>query len=163
MASNPDLAAQFAGAMKTQESSSLYDHSHIVDGYDWASIGEGLVVDVGGSRGHIAVPLAQKHSNIRLLVQDMAHVVEGASTNVPADLSGRVTFMDHDIFTEQPVVADVYFLRWILHNWPQKYAIQILKNLIPSLKPGARIIVQEKCMPEPGEISLRKEQVMRYA
>lgn len=37
---------------------------------------------------------------------------------------------------EQPVRhADVYFFRAIFHNWRHKYAVEILRNLMPALKP----------------------------
>jgi len=53
-----------------------------------------------------------------------------------------------DFFTEQPSVADVYYFRWIFHNWSDKYCIQILRNLIPSLRPGARIVIHERVLPD---------------
>lgn len=34
--------------------------------------------------------------------------------------------------TEQPVKdADVYFMRAVLHNWPDEYCVRILRNLLP--------------------------------
>lgn len=81
---------------------------------------------------------------------------------MPAELSTRVTFMAHDFITEQPVKgADAYLFRWVFHNWSDKYCLQILRNLIPALKDGARIIVQDNCLPEPNTISYTEEAKIR--
>ena len=70
--------------------------------------------------------------------------------------------MVHDFFKPQPVSgADVYFFRWIFHNWSDKYCIQILRNLIPALKRGARVIISDAVLPEPGEIPKKLESQMR--
>ena len=62
--------------------------------------------------------------------------------------------MEHDFFTEQPIKsADVYLLRWILHDWSDAYALKILRALVPALKPGARLCICEQVLPEPGALS----------
>lgn len=70
--------------------------------------------------------------------------------------------MAHDFFTEQPVQgADVYYSRWMLHDWSDKYAIRILTSLIPTIKVGARILLSEYIMPEPGEMSSYQQRTLR--
>jgi hypothetical protein len=45
------------------------------------------------------------------------------------------------MFEPQPVVgADIYMLKWILHDWPDAESVAILKALVPALKPGARVL-----------------------
>ena len=62
--------------------------------------------------------------------------------------------MTQDFFTLQPIKdADVYFFRAIFHDWPDKYCIQILQNLIPALKTGARVIIQDPHTPDPITIA----------
>jgi hypothetical protein len=69
--------------------------------------------------------------------------------------------MLHDFFTPQPVThADVYFFRWIFHNWPD-YGIRILRNLILALKAGARIVVNDNVLPQPGTLANWKEERVR--
>lgn len=58
-----------------------------------------------------------------------------------------ICFYASNFFTEQPIRADVYFFRSIFHNWADKYCIKILKNLVPALKPGARVIIHERILP----------------
>ena len=141
--------------------------SHVVNGYDWASVrqdgsSECTVVDVGGSQGQLSIELAQRYAFIRCVVQDLPGTIEHASP-VPSGLQGRVRFMEHDFFQEQPVVgAEVYLLRWILHDWSDDYAVKILQALVPALRSGSKVILNEICMPAVGSVSLRKERSIRY-
>ncbi|KJZ71732.1 hypothetical protein HIM_08874 [Hirsutella minnesotensis 3608] len=158
---NPERAALFANAMKIYTVKPEYNPSYIVDHYDWASLGDAQVVDIGGSQGHIAMALARRFSNLKIVVQDMEQVVQHAGARVPEQFEERVKFMAHDFFSPQTVQANVFFLRWILHNWSDKYCIRILRAQVPMLRPGATIIIQDSCMPEPGAIPLWKEQDLR--
>lgn len=63
--------------------------------------------------------------------------------SLPEDLKGRVSFMAHDMFQSQPIEADVYLIKLILHDWPDEEAVKLLRALIPALKPGARVIFIE--------------------
>lgn len=102
----------------------------------------------------------------------------------------RITLLAHDFFTEQvtkdadgrlppspppsspqlslPPLTNtcvpakiVYFFRWIMHNYSTPYAVRILKNLIPALKPGARVVINDHCLLEPGQENPWDERVMR--
>lgn len=90
-------------------------------------------------------------------------MIAAAENDAPADLASRVKFMEHDFFTEQPVQgADVYLFRWIFHNWSDKYSIKILRNLIPALKPGAKVVINDNVLPQPGVLSRWQEERLRY-
>ncbi|KAI0805749.1 S-adenosyl-L-methionine-dependent methyltransferase [Xylaria sp. FL0064] len=138
-----------------------YAPSHIVNSYDWESLGRVHLVDVGGGAGHVSMELVKSFPDISATVQDMENMFEGANAQIPGGLEGRLKYMVHDFFTPQPIEADVYFLRWVFHNWSDKYCALIINALIPALKPGARIIVNETCMPEPGAISHWREKYLR--
>lgn len=56
--------------------------------------------------------------------------------------------MAHETFTEQPVSADVYMFRFVFYDWSDAYVVKILRQLIPALKPGARIIISDSNLPE---------------
>lgn len=85
---------------------------------------------------------------------DSEPVIIEVQKSVPTGVANRVSFMTHDCFTPQPVVgADIYFFRWIFHNWPDKYSIQIPTSLIPALKPDNKIIVSDAVLPGPGEMA----------
>ncbi|OTA98103.1 hypothetical protein M426DRAFT_17763 [Hypoxylon sp. CI-4A] len=123
----------------------------IFDNYPWED--KARMVDVGGSFGSVAIGTAQRFPNIKCVVQDLPDTIAEAIPRVPADVRERVTFMPYDFFTVQPIQADVYFFRSIFHNWADKYCIKILQNLVPTLKPGARIVIHEHVLPSTEELS----------
>jgi hypothetical protein len=73
-------------------------------------------------------------------VQDLPEVAPVFEAEFPRDLKSRVSFLTHNLFDPQPVSADIYVLKWILHDWPDAESIKILQALRPALKPGARVV-----------------------
>lgn len=162
LATDPARGMRFAGAMPAMEYVPGYAIANLAKVYDWASLGDAYIVNVGGQRGQIAIELARKFNNVKLLVQDSAMIIQGAETEVPAQLKGRVEFEKHELFETQTVQADVYFFRMVFRNWGDKYAVKILKAHIPALRPGVKILIQDVCMPEPETIPLWRERIQRY-
>lgn len=162
VAKYPEREQRYAAAMMFTSQGPGVEHSHILDGFDWDSIGNGVVVDVGGSQGSLSIAIAERFRSLHCIVQDKAEVIRKGQENLSPTLADRVSFMGHDFFTEQPIKnADVYILRWILHDWSDKYASRILQALVPALKTGARILVVEQVMPDPGTISKYQEKAFR--
>lgn len=127
---------------------------YIVDHYVWAAVGSGTVVDVGGSHGDVSVGLAKRYPSIRCVVQDLPEVISGVKSPENGNLAERVTFDPYNFFTPQPVKdAEVYLFRMIFHNWGDKYCIRILHNLIPALKKGAKIVINDHVVPPSGVLS----------
>jgi hypothetical protein len=82
---------------------------------------------------------------------------------IPEPVQSKIMLMGHDFFTEQPVKdADVYFFRCTLHNWSDELVVKILKALIPALKLGARVVIQDNGLAPPGTIGLSDEINQRY-
>ncbi|KAF2805009.1 putative O-methyltransferase [Mytilinidion resinicola] len=160
LSQNPARAQSFAGAMSSTSAASL---DALAAYFDWGALpSSSTVVDVGGSQGHVSVHLAQQFSQLRFVVQDVREVLEGAEAKVPEGLEGRVGFQVHDFFAEQPVKgARVYLLRYVLHDWPDKYCIRMLRALVPALVEGAVVVLQEHVLPEPGTIGLLQEMGVR--
>lgn len=66
-----------------------------------------------------------------------------------AALQGQISFMKHNFFQEQPVAADAYIFRHILHDWNDADSLAIIKSLLPALKEGARVFISEGLLPDP--------------
>lgn len=86
-------------------------------------------------------------------MQDRGPVLEQAEQEVwpkenPKALEEkRVSFMEHDFFKLNPVRnADVYWLRYILHDWSDDYCIKILSAIRESMGPNSRILVCDQVM-----------------
>lgn len=179
----PDFRKRFAGYMKCVTATQGTAIEHLIEGFDWASVGNGLVVDVsskqpgltfsnslsskqvGGSSGHASIALARSYPGLRLVVQDLPDVIEtsiaGASSLEDA-VRSRITFQGHSFFDPQPVKdGDVYLLRMILHDWPHEEAKKILGHIRKVMKPTARLVIMDTALPEPGTISLSQECQLR--
>lgn len=113
--------------------------------------------------GHASIALAEKFPNLKFIVQDLPEITaKGEQQSLPASVQTRLSFQAHDFFTPQPVAgADVYFLRFILHDYPDSAATQILKNIVPALKPTSKILVMDGVLPEPGAMHKSEERQMR--
>jgi len=139
-----------------------YEPVHLLNNYPWKELGTATVVDIGGSHGEVSIALAQRFPSLHCIVQDRPEVIAHERATVSPELADRVTFMAHDFFTEQPVKdADVYLLRWILHDWSDKYAVEILRALIPALKNGSKVLINEFVVPEPGTVPPYVERTTR--
>ena len=163
MEAHPEKAKRFAGAMSSFSSYRGHGAEYLAHGFPWASLGNKTVVDVGGSEGKYSIALAKSFPQLKFIVQDLPAVVRAVNAKrpVPLELEDRVTFMEHDMFTEQPVSADVYMFRFVFHDWPDKYVVKILRRLVPALKPGARIIISDSILPEPNTLSELYERKIR--
>ncbi|OCL08124.1 S-adenosyl-L-methionine-dependent methyltransferase [Glonium stellatum] len=159
---DPKRIKQFSDAMAFLHSDSGFQPSHILLGCQFSGPDPPTFVDIGGSQGHVSISLARLHPNMKFIVQDTPQTVALGAEQLPEDLKDGVTFMAHDFWNEQPVKdADVYFFRCIFHDWSDKYSVRILRNLIPALKKGARVIISDVCIPPKGVVSMYKEHWIR--
>lgn len=162
LASHPQRDERYAAAMNWFSTGPGLETIHIINGYDWASMGKAIVVDIGGSHGPLSILLSQEFPNLSCIVQDRPGVVEAGRAKLPTSMMDRVSFMEHDFFENQPVkAAAVYLLRWILHDWSDTYAIKILRALIPALTPNSKILICELLLPQPGTVSTLRDRSAR--
>ncbi|KAI6710964.1 O-methyltransferase [Diplocarpon mali] len=160
---SPVRAKRMGGAMVSLTGGEGYELAYLLDNYDWASLDAAgaRLVDIGGSHGFVSIALAERYPHMHFTVQDLPRTIASAPP-VPPSLRPRITFQAHDFNTPQPVQsADVYLFRWILHNNSDKYATNMLRQLIPALKRGARVVINDHCLPEPGAEGEWDERVMR--
>ncbi|CAL5868711.1 uncharacterized protein PFLUO_LOCUS2938 [Penicillium psychrofluorescens] len=157
LANMPERAKVFATAMSWLAQLPGYSPQYLIDNFPFGS-GDITVVDVGGGIGHIARALVEHSPLVQCIIQDRSEVILQAGKTLPAQLQNRIRFQAHDFFQEQPIHgADVYLLRHVLHDWSNKYARKILQALIPALKPGAKVVLNDRIIPGYGEAHYLKE------
>ncbi|KAF2087434.1 S-adenosyl-L-methionine-dependent methyltransferase [Saccharata proteae CBS 121410] len=160
---HPEKGARFATSLKGMAQDEVYSFQHMADGFDWQSLGNALVVDIGGSAGQAAITLTKSFPNLKCIVQDLSEIVEQGRASLPETLQDRVEFQTHNFFDPQPVEdADVYCLRFVCHDWGDSYVEKILKNIIMAMKPGARIVIMDQIMPQPNTLPKCTEKTMRF-
>ncbi|KAF4229636.1 hypothetical protein CNMCM6457_006269 [Aspergillus fumigatiaffinis] len=130
----------------------VFGVAHLFD-FPWASLGKAQVVDVGGGVGGFCLQLSKIYPDLSFIVQDRAPVLAQAQREIwprenPQALNNdRVKFLEHNFFDPNPVVgADIYWLRYILHDWSDDYCIQILSAIKEAMKPGSRVLICDQVM-----------------
>lgn len=104
-----------------------------------------LLVDVGGGHGKDLLAFREKFRDItgRLVLQDLPHVIE--TGDIPPGIEGQ----GHNFFDEQPVKgAKAYYLRTVLHDWPDKQVVQILIRIRDAMDSDSLLLIDENIIPE---------------
>nr|POE49519.1 o-methyltransferase bik3 [Quercus suber] len=160
MEAHPERGRRWAGAMNAFAATIPLEG--LLSSFDWTSFGEATIVDVGGAWGPVSIGLAQQFPKCRFIVQDLPDVVAEGPNNIPTELRDRIEFMPYNILEPQPVKgAAIYFFRAIFHNWPDNNCVQILRNQIPALKRGARLVINDSCLHEPNSLPATLEKKRR--
>ncbi|KAF7924948.1 uncharacterized protein EAE98_007036 [Botrytis deweyae] len=103
-----------------------------------------VFVDIGGGFGHQCIAVKETFPELsgKLVLQDLPQTLE----HVP-EING-VEIIVHNFFEPQVIKdAKFYYLRNILHDWPDDKAVIILRNLIPALGPDSRILIDDMVLP----------------
>ncbi|PWW73811.1 S-adenosyl-L-methionine-dependent methyltransferase [Tuber magnatum] len=143
---NPEFCEKFNECMKPLGASS---YTRIRTVFPWSSLGNVLLIDIGGGNGHITYQIAQEAPEMRVMIQDKEQAIVEAKELCPDNLKSRFSFKVQNFFETQPVVADIYFLRMILHFLNDEDCVKVLKCILPAMKPGARIMICESIFPTP--------------
>jgi hypothetical protein len=113
-----------------------------------------LAVDVGGASGTLVHSLMMANSQLHGIILDLPDVVPSARAAAYAlGLADRCNAIVGDFFTGVPE-ADIYLLKFILHDWNDAQAVSILKVCREAMRPGGRVIVIERLLGEIGEPGL---------
>ncbi|KFY19011.1 hypothetical protein V493_08197 [Pseudogymnoascus sp. VKM F-4281 (FW-2241)] len=102
-------------------------------------------VDVGGGYGHQCVQLRDKYPNLhgRIVLEDLPAAVDELP---PID---GVAVIAQDFFEKQTVEgAKFYYLRRIMHDWPDEQCISILQNIAAVMSSESRILIDESVLPD---------------
>ena len=105
----------------------------IADAMDWPSYR--LCIDVGGGWGPVAIALARRFPSLKVIVEDLPHVIHDGPQRVPEDIRDRVSFRPRNIRAELATNegADVYLFRHVFHNFPDQTCVEILRNQLSGL------------------------------
>ncbi|CAI7648734.1 unnamed protein product [Penicillium glandicola] len=148
MASKPYYQDAFDTVMASpyrRDEKSWLDFFPVEEKLQVQSPSEVLLVDVGGGRGKDLQTFRERFPDLpgRLVLQDLGHVC--GTADIPSGIETQV----HNFFDEQPIKgAKAYYLRTVLHDWPDKQAVMILSRLREAMAPNSSLLIHEKAMPE---------------
>lgn len=141
---NPESAEKFDAAMT---SFSNVVGKAVAETYDFSRAQ--TVADIGGGHGLILSTVLQANPQAKGTLFDQPYVVEGATEVLKnAGVEERVERIGGDFFQEIPVKADVYLMKFIIHDWNDEQSVTILKNLAKYAEPGAKVLLIETVVEE---------------
>jgi hypothetical protein len=117
MQSNPEQCTNFNEAMRDLSASMT---PTVTAACDWSKFP--VIADIGGGIGAQLSSILDAHPSCRGILFDQPQVV------AESPLHDRMERVGGDFFTEIPVQADAYLMRWIIHDWADDKAIAILRE-----------------------------------
>ncbi len=103
------------------------------------------VIDIGGGTGALLRELLIGLPELRGVLVEMSDAADRARHRLSeAGLATRCDVVEGSFFDTWPTGGDVYILSWILHDWSDEEAVQILHRCRASLRQGARLLIVEK-------------------
>ncbi|KAF2164139.1 hypothetical protein M409DRAFT_56846 [Zasmidium cellare ATCC 36951] len=106
-----------------------------------------VFVDLGGGSGHDIARLKTKFPDLpgRLVLQDLPAVVRGVS------LPNGIEINPHNMFDPQPIKdARAYYMRTVLHDWPDKQALEVLSRVREAMGKDSILLINENVLSESG-------------
>jgi hypothetical protein len=146
---HPDAAATFDDAM----TSATRAHAEgVVEAYDFSGLRK--VVDVGGGHGSLLAAILKTSPSATGALFDQPSVVAGATAVLEAEgVADRCDLVSGDMFESVPAGGDAYVLKWIIHDWDDARAISILKSCRTTIADNGRVLLIERVLAPPGEVS----------
>jgi 2,7-dihydroxy-5-methyl-1-naphthoate 7-O-methyltransferase len=136
---HPEIAASFDALMGPAGHGTPDPHV-LVDPAEWASVK--TVVDVGGGAGWLLAEVLRAHPHVRgTLVELPRTVARSAKVFQAAGVADRVTAVAQSFFDPLPGGADLYILKSVIHDWPDREATAILKRCAEAARPSGRVVV----------------------
>lgn len=147
---DPAYAKAFNNAMTSLSQMSTAWTREMLKGHDWSI--ESHVCDVGGGHGHLLCSLLSDHEHLRGTVLELPSVVErdGQLWDAKMGVENRCEFIVGDMFESVPE-ADVYLMKYILHDWSDDECRQILSTVREAAPADARLFAIEHVVPEPDD------------
>lgn len=139
LADHPDEARMFDRRMT---SFSTVEIPQIVEAYDFSAAR--TVVDVGGGEGRLMAAVLVAYPALRGVIFDLPHVVGGAERALrEGGVADRCTLAGGDFFESVLPAADLYLLKWIIHDWEDDDAVKILRNCARAMDAAGKILLAE--------------------
>ncbi len=157
MAHRPHDAAVLNRSMVNQ---TLLVAQAIVDAYDFS--GCRRVIDLGGGYGALLSVLLRTYPHLEGASADLAYMEPDARTFLrEAGVGERASFIPTDFFKAVEPGADAYLLKFIIHDWADDDALEILRNTRAAAGATGRVLIIEQIAPGRVTANPQHENVIR--
>jgi len=135
---HPEVAASFDALMGWIGHGTPNPHFEITGGWEPVR----TVVDVGGGTGAMLAELLRARPHLRGTLVDLPKAVaRSAETFTAAGVADRVTAVGQSFFDPLPAAADLYLLKNVLNDWPDRETTAILSRCAEAARPSGRVVV----------------------
>ncbi|GAC1426798.1 MAG: methyltransferase [Flavisolibacter sp.] len=125
----------------------------IIKAYDFSKSEN--IIDVGGGNGILLARILKLHSNLKGKLFDQQAVIDKAAITFKNEgVSENVTLVSGNFFDIIPADADLYLLKYILHDWDDKSSIAILKNIAAAMNKKSKLLIVETILPETNQSNI---------
>jgi SAM-dependent methyltransferase len=154
---HPQVAASFDALMGPPGHGAPNPEFQISGGWDTVR----TVVDVGGGTGAMLAEILRTRPEIRGTLVDLPRTVaRSAEIFQAAGVADRVTTAGQSFFDPLPPGADLYLLRGVINDWPDREAIAILSRCAEAARPAGRVVVLKSVGPDDAPRRLMIEMVL---
>jgi SAM-dependent methyltransferase len=137
LAAHPDVAESFDALMGPGHGT---PDPEVLIGGGWESVS--TVVDVGGGTGMLLATILRARPKVRGTLVDLpTTAARSAEVFQAAGVADRVTAVGQSFFDPLPAGADLYLLKNLLGDWPDREAMALLRRCAEAARPGGRVIV----------------------
>jgi SAM-dependent methyltransferase len=152
LSQHPEKAAIFDKAMVGAHGR---EAAALPEAYDFSPFAS--VADIGGGNGSTLSVILGRYRHLQGTLFDLPGVIERAKASIAkAGLAERVHLVKGDFFESAPPAADAYVLRHIIHDWDDKLATRVLKNIRRAIKPSGRVLIVDTVIMPGNEPSFAK-------
>jgi hypothetical protein len=128
----------------------------ILDAYDYTRFKK--IVDVAGGHGALLRGILERAPNSAGVLYEMPAVAAEARELRGSPVETRCEFIGGNMFESIPAGGDLYFMKWIMHDWNDEAALQILKNVRQAMLSHGRLIVVDRIVkpsnqPDPAKLA----------
>ena len=135
---HPSQAREFSAGVASTTALWVADDARVID-----TTGVKLAVDVGGATGSLLHLLQLANPTLRGIIFDRPNIVDDAVAHTALrGLAERTDVVGGDFFEAVPA-ADLYLLKFILHDWDDENCVKILSRCREAMLPGGRLAVIE--------------------
>jgi precorrin-6B methylase 2 len=112
------------------------------------------VIDVGGGTGALLAGVLLAYPGLRGAILDIPAGLRGARENLQAHgVLERTDLIEGNFFEAVPGGYDAYLLKYIVHDWDDDQAANILGHCAEGMTATARLLLVERVLPERAEPS----------
>jgi SAM-dependent methyltransferase len=157
LAAHPEIGEQFDELMGPAGHGTPSADFEIAGG--WESVRR--IVDVGGGTGAMLAEILRKWPHIHGTLVDFPQTVARSGEIFrAAGVDGRITTVGQSFFDPLPAHADIYLLKKVINDWPDKEAVAILSRCAEAARPSGRVVVLDGVGPDDAPRALSIEMVL---